>query len=348
MEKKNRQVHGGDIYRNPHVTDFSVNSNPLGVPESALRAVQNNAENIVHYPDMWCSKLREAIGGFEHTDMDHILCGNGAAELFFAAVLAIRPKRALVTAPAFSEYERALRVVNAEVDYCILKKEDAFQVKDEILKMITPQTDMVFLCNPNNPTGQVTEKNLILKVLKKCRECGAILLLDECFLDFLETPEMYESKEYLEQYPELLIVKAFTKIFCMPGIRLGYAISANHQLLHSMAEMLQPWNVSVLAQVAGKAVLQDCEQYIEQTRKYVGDQKTWMIRELRKMGYEVYGSRANYIFFSGRPGLYEAALDAGFLIRDCQNYEGLDSGYYRIAVRTQEENERLIVWLRKL
>lgn len=348
MEKKIQQLHGGDIYRNPSVTDFSVNSNPLGIPESALEAVRGHADDIVHYPDIWCGRLREAIGTYEQFHAEHILCGNGAAELFFAAVLAVRPKKALVTAPAFSEYERSLRVVNAQIDYYRLKKEHAFRVTEEILPLITPQTDMVFLCNPNNPTGQVIEKELILQVLKKCRKCKAILLLDECFVDFLEVPEAYECKEYLEQYPELLIIKAFTKIFCMPGIRLGYALSANADLLWSMKEMLQPWNVSVLAQEAGIAVLKDCGQYIEQTRSYVGQQKAWMIPELQHLGYKVYGSCANYIFFLGAPGLYEKALEAGFLIRDCANYEGLDPGYYRIAVRTQKENERLMVWLRRL
>ena len=343
-----RQIHGGDIYRNPHVTDFSVNSNPLGIPEAVLQAVRMNVENMVHYPDVWCSELRKAIGNFEKTEMEHILCGNGAAELFFAAVLAVKPGRALLTAPAFSEYERALQVVDAEVEYYRLQKENEFQVGKNILDQITPQTDMVFLCNPNNPTGQVIEKVLIQEILEKCRECKAILLLDECFLDFLEEPEQYESKEFMKDYPELLVIKAFTKIFCMPGIRLGYAISTNRKLLEQMKKMLQPWNVSVLAQEAGKAALQNPEEYLKQTRAYIGLQKRWMIKELDMMEYRVYGSHANYIFFSGETGLYDRALEAGFLIRDCQNYEGLMEGYYRIAVRTQEENERLIVWLKEL
>ena len=139
-----RQIHGGDIYRNPHVTDFSVNSNPLGIPEAVLQAVRMNVENMVHYPDVWCSELRKAIGNFEKTEMEHILCGNGAAELFFAAVLAVKPGRALLTAPAFSEYERALQVVDAEVEYYRLQKENEFKVGKNILDQITPQTDMVF------------------------------------------------------------------------------------------------------------------------------------------------------------------------------------------------------------
>lgn len=348
MQKKPRKLHGGDIYRHPEVTDFSVNTNPLGAPEAVKRAVQESVVNIEHYPDVKSEALRRAISRFEQVNMEEILCGNGAAELFFAAVQAFRPRKALVTAPSFSEYEEALRSVGAEVEYYYLKEEDNFQIREDYVEKLTEDIDMVFLCNPNNPTGQTIEREMLIRILEHCKKQNIFVVLDECFLEFLDEPEQYEMTDLRGEYPNLLIIKAFTKIFSMPGLRLGYAICSNPDILEEMSWKLQQWNVSIPAQMAGVAALQDSEEYIRRTREYVSNQREYMRNILKMMGYVVFASKANYLFFKGRPGLAEEALEAGFLIRDCQNYEGLSDGFYRIAIRKKEENERLITWLGRL
>ena len=348
MQKKPRKLHGGDIYRHPEVVDFSVNTNPLGAPESVKRAVQESVANIEHYPDVQCEALREAISRFEQVNMEEILCGNGAAELFFAAVQAVQPQKALVMAPSFSEYEEALRSVGAEVEYYYLREEDNFQIREDYVDKLTEEIDMIFLCNPNNPTGQTIDREMVIHILERCKEQNIFAVLDECFLEFLDEPEQYEMTDLRGEYPDLLIVKAFTKIFSMPGLRLGYAISSNQEILEEMSWKLQQWNVSVPAQMAGVAALQDPQEYIRQTRDYVSGQREYMRNILKMMGYVVFASKANYLFFKGRPGLEKEALEAGFLIRDCQNYEGLEEGFYRIAVRKEEEQERLITWLGRL
>ena len=348
MTEQNETTHGGDIYRNPYVTDYSVNSNPLGVPEAVRKSIQDSAEYIMHYPDVRCDRLRESISDFEGIKKDEILCGNGAAELFFAITMALKPEKAMVTAPAFSEYERALRAAGAKVQYYRLKETDGFLVREDILQEITEDLDMMFLCNPNNPTGETTERALLIQVMERCRECNTVLVLDECFIDFLKEPERYECTEYLKSYPNVIIVKAFTKIFCMPGVRLGYAMCKEKSMREKIRAMLQPWNVSVVAQRAGVAALVDCEEYLRKTRAYICREKDWMTKKITSLGMKVYGSKANYIFVRGEKGLYEKALKNSFLIRDCKNYEGLEDGYYRIAIRSKEENERLIRWLEKL
>ena len=189
---------------------------------------------------------------------------------------------------------------------------------------------------------------MLLKILDKCRSCGVLLVLDECFLDFLPKPHKYEMAGARGAYPNLLLIKAFTKIFCMPGLRLGYGISSDKGLLSRMTDVIQPWNVSVLAQACGVAALKDCKEYLEKTRDYVEKEKRGLIEVLSGNGCPVFGSKANYIFFQAKEGLYEEALKEGLLIRDCGNYEGLAPGYYRIAVRTKEENERMAAWLRRL
>lgn len=348
MQKKPRKLHGGDIYRHPGVIDFSVNTNPLGTPESVKRAVQESVAKIEHYPDVRCEALRKAISRFEQVNMEEILCGNGAAELFFAAVQAVWPQKALVIAPSFSEYEEALRSVGAEVEYYYLCEEDNFQIREDYVDKLSEEIDMIFLCNPNNPTGQTIDRDMLIKILDRCKKQNIVVILDECFLEFLDEPNRYEMSDLRGEYPNLLIIKAFTKIFSMPGLRLGYAISSNQDILEEMSWKLQQWNVSVPAQMAGVAALEKPKEYIRQTREYVSGQREYMRNIMKMMGYVVFASKANYLFFKGRPGLEKEALEAGFLIRDCQNYEGLSEGFYRIAVRTKEENERLITWLGRL
>lgn len=348
MQKKPRKLHGGDIYCHPDVIDFSVNTNPLGTPESVKRAVQESVAKIEHYPDVRCEALRKAISRFEQVNMEEILCGNGAAELFFAAVQAVCPQKALVIAPSFSEYEEALRSVGAEVEYYYLCEEDNFQIREDYVDKLSEEIDMIFLCNPNNPTGQTIDRDMLIKILDRCKKQNIVVILDECFLEFLDEPNRYEMSDLRGEYPNLLIIKAFTKIFSMPGLRLGYAISSNQDILEEMSWKLQQWNVSVPAQMAGVAALEKPKEYIRQTREYVSGQREYMRNIMKMMGYVVFASKANYLFFKGRPGLEKEALEAGFLIRDCQNYEGLSEGFYRIAVRTKEENERLITWLGRL
>ena len=280
--------------------------------------------------------------------MEEILCGNGAAELFFAAVQAVWPQKALVIAPSFSEYEEALRSVGAEVEYYYLCEEDNFQIREDYVDKLSEEIDMIFLCNPNNPTGQTIDRDMLIKILDRCKKQNIVVILDECFLEFLDEPNRYEMSDLKGEYPNLLIIKAFTKIFSMPGLRLGYAISSNQDILEEMSWKLQQWNVSVPAQMAGVAALEKPKEYIRQTREYVSGQREYMRNIMKMMGYVVFASKANYLFFKGRPGLEKEALEAGFLIRDCQNYEGLSEGFYRIAVRTKEENERLITWLGRL
>lgn len=342
------QIHGGDIYRNPGVTDYSVNSNPLGMPEEAAESLRNSIMEAEHYPDIFCTSLRQAIGEFEQVDPEQILCGNGAAELFFAAALALKPEKVLLPVPSFSEYERALAAAGAEIQYYPLLPQQEFTVTEDILDAIEEDLDLVILCNPNNPTGQPVERDLINQILEKCRVFHIHLMLDECFVDFLEEPARYRMTGRIADAPELLIVKAFTKTFCMPGLRLGYALCGDRSLLEKMASYLQPWNVSVPAQTAGTAALRNSGVYLEKTRAYLQKERRKLMQALRNAGLRVYGSQANYLFFEGPKGLYRQALDAGLLIRDCGNYRGLSEGYYRIAVRRQEENERFIEWLRKL
>lgn len=347
------EIHGGDIYRNEQVEiDFSVNVNPLGPPIKVTETIRTKAGRISCYPDMHCAQLAKSLGRFENVPEEFLICANGAAEIIFSAVLAVKPKKALLLSPAFSEYERALKLAGANVSFYELREEEQFQVKEEIIDHITPDIDMVFICNPNNPTGQCITADLAEDIAKKCEESECFLVIDECFIDFLDQPKGYEMKEKLSGFHNLLIIKALTKLFCMPGLRLGYGMCSDREFLSRMRAALQSWNVSVLAQEGGIAAVEDCMDYMEETKVLIRKERRYLTEELKKLGFQIYGSLANYIFFKDllcrERSLYNEALTAGFLIRDCSDYRGLSFGYYRIAVRTHAENERIITWLRQL
>lgn len=342
-------VHGGDIYGYPYpVLDFSANANPLGIPKAALAAAADSLKSCVHYPDPLCRRLREEISDFEDVPAEWIVCGNGAADVLFRLVLAGRPQTALVLAPSFAEYEQALKTAGCAVRRHYLLEGEGFCLTERILGEMTPDLDMVFLCNPNNPTGCAEKNGLLLKILEKCRENNTLLVMDECFLPFLDTPWEYTLLGECGGTQNLFILKAFTKIFGMPGLRLGYGICSNQELLGRMRLSGQPWSVSIPAQEAGIQAVKE-RDYLEETSRLISRERQYLISGLQNLGFLVYGSQANYIFFRapGLKNLKERLLEDKILIRSCGNYPGLTEEHYRVAVRTHEENEKLMKALEK-
>lgn len=338
--------HGGDIYENKVTLDFSSNINPMGIPEGVIKAASKGVELSYRYPDTKCRELKKAISAKEGVPEEHIVCGNGAADLIFSLVLTNRPRKALLPAPTFHEYTQALNCVDCEINYHPLFAEDGFLLKENFIDKITAETDIIFLCNPNNPTGTLIAPDLQQRILKKCEECNTLLVADECFMDFVDQHELYTFSRLYAKSKNLFILKAFTKLYAMPGLRLGYGLSRDLKLLEKMKEVSQPWSVSVPAQMAGIAALKE-EEYVTQSLNVISKEKDFLICELEKLNIRVYGSKANYIFFQADENLYKKCLDKGILIRNCSNYNGLGNGYYRIAVRTHDENSALIEVLKE-
>ncbi len=251
-------------------------------------------------------------------------------------------------APTFAEYEQALENLGiVRVDYYGLKRECSFQPQSDFFDRLTPQVDVVFLCNPNNPTGLLLEREFLERVLDICDKHQTMLVVDECFLDFVKEPKKYSLKEELSENPHLFLLKAFTKRYAMAGVRLGYGLCQNLDLLERMGRMTQPWNLSVIAQKAGIAALKE-EDYVRRGRQIVFQEIERMKQEFQKLGIKTYDSQANYLFFEGPKDLWEKCLDKGILIRDCSNYTGLSKGYYRVAVKMPQENDRLLKALGEL
>jgi len=344
MEKK--LTHGGDWagFKSEYgyePLDFSANVSPLGVPESVVQAITDSAREADKYPDPLCRALCAAIGTYEGVDPSYVVCGNGAADVIFRLAGAMRGKKALVTAPTFSEYETALSANDCVVERYALREENGFRAGDGFLRAIGPDTDLVFLCEPNNPTGVTSGKEFLLKALKACEENGAVLVIDECFNEFIDDPGSLTMKQALDATDHLVILKAFTKVFAMAGVRLGYMLCSNRGIAEAVRGQGQPWAVSGLAQAAGIAALGEPE-YVERLSELVREERPFLEQGLRDLGLTVIPGEANYLLFRGPSDLEEDLREKGILIRNCSNYHGLGDGWFRTAVRTREDNERLL------
>lgn len=324
--------HGGDIYRNQVQIDFSVNMNPLGIPDAVRKALYQGVEVVDTYPDMQAEELKRTLAQKLNVKEEWILAGNGASELFMAIVHGIKPQKVVIPIPAFYGYEHAAKAVHAERIYC-------GQTKDAIRTALTESVELLFLANPNNPTGQIRDLRELQELLEFCKRKGIYVVLDECFIEF--SGVQYSMLPLCEAYPNLILVRAFTKIFSIPGVRLGYLICTDSTIRNNIQEQLPEWNLSTFAQKAGIACAKE-RDFVERTVRYVEKERAYLETGLQMLGLKIFPSKANFIMFYSEKPLYDALLKKGILIRDCGNYEGLSEGYYRIAVKKRKENETLL------
>ena len=341
------RTHGGDwaafqIEYGALPLDFSANISPLGVPEGVRSSIVSAAADADRYPDPLCRSLREAIAKREGVPLERVFCGNGASDLLYRAVWAARPRRALVTAPAFGEYEAALETAGCGILRVPLNGD--FRLTDDILATIDHNIDIIILCQPNNPAGTTVAPELLRAIAARCGETGSRLLIDECFIDFLDDSSVYTAKGLLERYPNLLLLKAFTKLYGLAGVRLGYALCADTAFLGAMRLAGPPWAVSSVAQAAGIAALQE-KDYVNSVRRLIRIERPWLYDRLSALGLRVILGEANFLLFRSEAALDAPLRERGVLIRRCGDFAGMDDTWYRVAVRTRAENERLIAAL---
>lgn len=333
-----RYEHGGDVYSRDVALDFSVNTNPLGMPKAVLAALFEHADALSRYPDASCRALRDALAAHHGIAKENILCGNGAADMIFRACAYLKPKRVLTLAPSFLEYERPAKLFGAEVSEHRLCAQNGFLLTERILSDITPDTDAVFICNPNNPTGRVTDAALMLEIIERCREVNAKVIVDECFIGFTHSESVIR---HIGEYKNLLVLRAFTKLYSMAGLRLGYLVG-DEQLLHDIAQYGAEWSVSTPAQTAGVAALELEPEWTLSTRAYVDAERVRVSEALTALGLDVTPSEANFLLIKSPVPLYAPLLEARILVRDCSNFTGLDKSYIRIGLKTPQKNDALI------
>ena len=343
-----RYDHGGDVYgADRPALDFSISLNPMGPPPGVLEAAQAAVLEWNRYPDPKCRALRQAAARRDGAPEEFLLFGNGASDLIDRFLRALRPRRALLPAPTFSEYRRGLEKIGCEIEELFLDKENNFTITGDILKAVQSGVDLVFLCDPNNPTGRRMEPEFLRAFLDRCREAGTCLAVDQCFLELTEG----DTDSLVSEVAGggLFLLRALTKSYALAGLRLGYCLCGDRALLERMEELGSPWPVSAPAQAAGVCAFRDFPDWPKRSLPFLREERARMTRALKALGLWVCPSEANFMLFQGPADLGERLLrEEGILIRDCANYSGLGPGWYRIGLQGEAENTRLLQALERL
>lgn len=323
--------------------DFSANINPLGMPATVKRAIIDNLHLAERYPDVDYAHLHQALARHHQVPASWILAGNGETESIFTLVSGLRPRRAMIVTPGFAEYRRALQWGECVIDEFALREDDGWQLTASILDVLTTELDCLFLCTPNNPTGLLPERELLQAIAARCRVLGIALILDEAFIDFIADEPGFIP--LLQENPHIWVLRSLTKFYAIPGLRLGYLVNSDEQAVARMRARQMPWSINAFAVLAGEHILEDTA-YQQATRQWLQEEGPRFYRHLSALpGLTVYPGRANYLLLRCETDLQRALLARHILIRSCANYPGLDGRYFRVAIRSTDENNRLLAAL---
>jgi len=365
-----RYGHGGDVRTAEELygidaeqfVDFSANMNPYGPPPCVADILRGYSSIIGRYPDPAVRGLREKLAAHHSINYESLLVGNGAAELIDLVVRVLKPEITVILAPSFIEYGDAARKIGSKLHTIKLAPQQQFNWSMEQMRLAlaelraagtapgtAPGAALWFIGSPNNPTGQLLDSGIIWELL----EAGERVVVDEAFMDFVLDEERYSLLSASVQTPGLMVIRSMTKFYAIPGIRLGY-MSAVPELIAALRELQIPWSVNSLAQQIGEAVL-DEHLYREQTLQWLAKERPWLVDQLAQLGLHVYDGSVNYILAAVPASMQLTAAELqhklgaeGILIRDASHFEGLDSSFFRVAVRLRADNERLLAALRKV
>lgn len=342
--------HGGNVYQmekkyKRSLLDFSANINPFGLPAKIKNKLYKNFQCILHYPDVTAKCITNKIAEYWHVKKENILMGNGSVDLIYLLLYAFQPKKVLIPSPTFSEYERAARCLGSKINFLRLSVAKDFQFQG----LNSVGTDVLFLCNPNNPTG-----NLIFKNRKIVENLSAKwIIIDEAFMDFLPDEEKYTLVWKAQRNKRIVVLRTFTKFFALPGLRIGYLV-AHRDVVNELKKKQIPWSVNSFAQLAAELILGD-KGYIKKTRQLIGKERAFLFTEIARIKkLTPYLSVANFLLIKINDRRFTSSLvkrkliPKGILLRDCSNFRGLSDKFIRVAVRNRNENKQLVKALRKI
>lgn len=350
--------HGGNIFTAARtlgvstdaVTDFSASINPFGMSPMVRKALICSLDSLVHYPDSSHKELKQALARHHKLSPDNFAIANGSTELIYNLPVMLPGKKALIISPAFSEYVRALSQHHWEIQHFVLTPENNFSIDSEKLaKALGEGIDVLYICNPGNPNGSLHNQREIERIYSLCLSAGTFMVLDEAFMDFCEEAS---AKQIVVHSDNAIVLRSMTKFFGIPGLRLGYAVG-NANLTGHLDAMGGPWSVNTLALAAGTAALQDLE-YNQQTQEFIRQERRCLFQKLEQFPqFRVYPSSVNYLLIEIKDGmtareLRDRLMPQRILIRDCSSFMGLSDRFFRVAVRSSEDNQRLLECLRKI
>ena len=370
----NQAEHGGNIYRladelkiqEREVIDLSTSVNPLGVSKKVKAEIRRHLKYLHRYPDPDAKRLRKRLGQHHAVDPGTILCGNGSTELICLITEALSPQRVLIPAPTYSEYERAVhrgmkKDQGVQIEHVVLKEEDGYAIRVEeyihalqkgwcanssdIHQHSSLTFEMAFLCNPNNPTGRLLQGQNVRKIAEAARQHKCYLVVDEAFIDF--SPDQSVIEEVADN-PYLIVLRSMTHFYALAGLRLGYGIFPM-SIIERVQQYRAPWTVNSLVQKAVAAALKD-KAYRKESMAVIRREKAFLEKSFRKLQISFFPSDANFYLIKtvNAPETCRHLRRKGILVRDCSDFQGLDTSYMRIAVKSHRENTVFIRELKKI
>lgn len=345
-------IHGGDIYRYAvELIDFSSNINPLGVPPVVEELLKKDLAYLARYPDLEYRVLRQKFADLHRLDWQQVIVGNGAVEIIYLMANLFKGRKVLLPQPTFGEYQKAVEQVNGQVELVFRKKENDFALPLAEIEEKLPNVAGIILCNPNNPTGNLVAYDQLVELVEKTRCLNKYLIIDEAFIDFVSDPEKSTGLQWLDQHPKMLIIRALTKFFAIPGLRFGYGLGGRELISHLKAQQI-PWSVNSLAAQVAERVITESD-YIQRSREWIRREQAFLVDQLEKISQiQVWPTEANFILSS----LTSAALTAkdlqaklisyGILIRDASSFFGLAESYFRVAIKDRASNQKLVAALK--
>ncbi len=354
--------HGSDLekiemvygIKKDEIISFSANVNPLGISPRLKETLSDHISVIENYPDREYKGLREAISKYCETLPDRVIVGNGSTELISLFVNITHPRKALILGPTYSEYEREVNLAGGRCSYYPLRPEAHFNLDiDDFCSKLSDEIDLVILCNPNNPTSGCITSREMRRILDVCKEHDVYVMVDETYVEFVRHPKEISAVSLCDYYNNIIVLRGTSKFFAAPGLRLGYAITGNHDLLKEINQHKNPWMVGSLAEAAGQIMFAD-SKYIEDTRKLIDTERSRLYDLYSQSDrFLPYAPSANFLLLEitddslTSHDLFEAAIKEKMMIRDCSTFPFLGDKYIRICFMNPEDNDRLFEVLTK-
>lgn len=357
MIKPKEHFHGSDFEKiekiygidKNDIISFSANVNPLGISFCLRETLASHLDSIMTYPDREYTSLRQCIAEYTGTDVGNILVGNGSTELISLFIQIKHPKKALIVGPTYSEYEREVSLGGGRSHYFSLTETNEFRPDIEALTTeLSHDIDLLILCNPNNPTSSVVSRGEMRTILDYCKRKDITVLVDETYVEFSECPEQLTAIPLTAYYNNIIILRGISKFFAAPGLRLGYAICGNHDLMKEINQKKNPWTINSLAAIAGEIMFKDTD-YIERTRALISSERDRICRRLEQEGhFKVYKPHGNFVLVKilddelTSADIFEAAIRKRMMIRDCSTFPFLNNKYFRFCFMMPEQNDALL------
>lgn len=367
MANVDMQFHGSDVekvtsiygskynFTKEDLINFSGNVNPLGLSASVVTQLKDHIDLIASYPDRDYQDLKQVISRYTDVHPNQILVGNGSTELISLFIKVIHPSRATIVGPTYSEYEREIKLDGGTCIYHPLKESNDFQVVvDDLIEDMKDSTDLLVLCNPNNPTSGAIKRDTLRPILDYCLAHNIYVLIDETYVEFVDDVALVSAADLTITYPNLFIIRGVSKFYASPGLRLGYGITGSKDILRKINSLKNPWTINSLAAYAGELMLQDTA-YIEATRKLIADEKHHIETTMSTWSkVKLFPAAANFYLVKitdeqiHASDIFEAMIQHKMMIRDASGFPFLNRQFFRFCINTKENNRKLLNALEQL